>query len=41
MSRLLRSDLDELDVYVTRIADATGILGFFIALGRTLCVRLT
>lgn len=25
MRRLLRSDLDELDVYVTRIADATGI----------------
>lgn len=25
VSRLLRSDLDELDVYVTRIADATGI----------------
>lgn len=25
MSRLLRADLDELDVYVTRIADATGI----------------
>lgn len=25
MSRLLRADLDELDVYVTRIADLTGI----------------
>ena len=25
MSRLLRSDLDELDAYVTRIAEATGI----------------
>ena len=25
MSRLLRTDLDELDVYITRIADATGI----------------